>query len=371
MTSPASRQRAVPAPGSGTRDTRPLVAIDDLRRHFGDVVALDGVSLEIVENEFFALLGPSGCGKTTLLRILAGFEVPDAGSVTLEGRDLLAVPPNKRPLNLMFQSFALFPHMTVDKNVAYGLEREKLPKAEIRRRVGDALDMVGLTALAKRKPHQISGGQKQRVALARAMVKRPRLLLLDEPLGALDKKIRTQMELELKRLQHEAGITFVVVTHDQEEAMSMADRIAVMDQGQVRQVAGPVELYERPASRFVADFIGTANLFEGTVAGPGAVGLSAGRVIDADTADRPPGTRVTVCLRPDRVALSGAAPVGGVALAGTVAEITFYGGLSSCAIEVAGFERPVFASAPGSPRVARGEPVVVTWRADDAVVLDS
>ena len=210
-----------------TLEHGPLVDIVDVSRSFGDVVALDSVSLEIRENEFFALLGPSGCGKTTLLRVLAGFEDPDAGSVTLGGADLLALPPNHRPINLMFQSYALFPHMSVEKNIAYGLEREGLPRDEVRSRVAEVIETVGLQDKARRRPAQLSGGQRQRVALARAIVKRPRLLLLDEPLSALDRKVRAEMQLELKRLQHEAGITFIIVTHDQEEAMSIADRIAL------------------------------------------------------------------------------------------------------------------------------------------------
>src|SRR5690606_35016011 len=242
---------------------------DGVSRRFGQVTALDSVSFDIRQGEFFALLGPSGCGKTTLLRILAGFEQPDSGTVLLDGADLLAVPPHRRPVNLMFQSYALFPHMTVEKNVAYGLERERLPRQEIRTRVGEVLETVGLTAQARRRPHELSGGQRQRVALARAIVKRPRLLLLDEPLSALDKKVRAEMQLEVKRLQHEVGMTFVVVTHDQEEAMSMADRIAVLDRGRLQQVDSPVGLYSRPQTRFVASFIGSANLLDGTATGNG------------------------------------------------------------------------------------------------------
>jgi spermidine/putrescine transport system ATP-binding protein/putrescine transport system ATP-binding protein len=227
---------------------RTLLDIVDVTRRFGDVIAVDSVSLTIAENEFFALVGPSGCGKTTLLRSIAGFEHPDSGSMLLGGQDLLDLPPHRRPVNLMFQSYALFPHMSVGRNVSYGLEREKLPKAEVRARVEEVLETVGLTALADRRPAQLSGGQRQRVALARAIVKRPRLLLLDEPLSALDRKVRGDMQLELKRLQHEVGITFVVVTHDQEEAMSMADRIAVMADGRVQQVATPLDLYRHPAN---------------------------------------------------------------------------------------------------------------------------
>ncbi|MGW4476163.1 ATP-binding cassette domain-containing protein [Nonomuraea sp. NPDC004354] len=261
-----------------------MLKIDGVTRRFGDVTALDNVSLEIEQGEFFALLGPSGCGKTTLLRILAGFETPDAGTVTLDGDDLLSMQPNRRPINLMFQSYALFPHMTVAKNIAYGLEQEKLGKVEIRQRVGEVLETIGLAEMAGRKPSQLSGGQRQRVALARAIVKRPRLLLLDEPLSALDKKVRAGMQLELKRLQHEVGITFVVVTHDQEEAMSLADRIAVFQTGQVRQVDEPVALYERPRTPFVADFVGANNLFEGTAV-PGGLEVPGLGVLPAESAE--------------------------------------------------------------------------------------
>ncbi|WP_434096139.1 ATP-binding cassette domain-containing protein [Streptosporangium roseum] len=278
-----------------------MLQITGVSRRFGDVTALSEVSLEIRQGEFFALLGPSGCGKTTLLRILAGFEAPDSGTVTLDGEDLLGQAAHRRPVNLMFQSYALFPHMTVAKNVAYGLEREKLPRAEIRERVEEVLEKVGLAAMAKRKPQQLSGGQRQRVALARAIVKRPRLLLLDEPLSALDKKVRAEMQLELKRLQNEVGITFVVVTHDQEEAMSLADRIAVFSAGKVEQVDAPVTLYERPRTPFVADFVGANNLFEGTAC---ADGLSSdGLGVLPGLSDLEEGTSALLAVRPERLRL--------------------------------------------------------------------
>ncbi|MET8332574.1 polyamine ABC transporter ATP-binding protein [Streptosporangium canum] len=278
-----------------------MLQITGVSRRFGDVTALSEISLEIRQGEFFALLGPSGCGKTTLLRILAGFEAPDSGTVTLDGEDLLGQAAHRRPVNLMFQSYALFPHMTVAKNVAYGLEREKLRKAEIRERVEEVLEKVGLAAMAKRKPQQLSGGQRQRVALARAIVKRPRLLLLDEPLSALDKKVRAEMQLELKRLQNEVGITFVVVTHDQEEAMSLADRIAVFSAGKVEQVDAPVTLYERPRTPFVADFVGANNLFEGKVC---ADGLSSdGLGVLPGLSDLEEGTSALLAVRPERLRL--------------------------------------------------------------------
>jgi spermidine/putrescine transport system ATP-binding protein/putrescine transport system ATP-binding protein len=312
----------------------PLLEVQEVSRSFGDVRALDDVSLTIAENEFFALLGPSGCGKTTLLRSIAGFEHPDSGAILLGGADLLALPPNKRPVNLMFQSYALFPHLTVAKNIAYGLKREGLPKAEVDRRVADVLETVGLQTMAGRRPAQLSGGQRQRVALARAIVKRPRLLLLDEPLSALDRKVRAEMQLELKRLQHEVGITFVVVTHDQEEAMSMADRIAVLAEGRVQQVATPLELYRRPANLFVADFIGTSNL----LAGPSG------------------GERLMV--RPEDVRI---VTPGEGTLDGTVVDTQFQGGTSTVAVDVAGHAKPFLVTEHGATAAVRGTTVGLAW----------
>jgi ABC-type Fe3+/spermidine/putrescine transport system ATPase subunit len=319
-----------------TAPTEPLVRIDNVCRAFGAVRALDGVSLDILPNEFFALLGPSGCGKTTLLRILAGLDRPDSGTVTLDGRDLVSVPAHRRPINLMFQSYALFPHLDVARNVAYGLQRERLPNDEIRSRVAEALATVGLTGLERRRTTELSGGQSQRVALARAIVKRPRLLLLDEPLAALDKQIRTQMQAELKRLQHEVGITFVVVTHDQEEAMSMADRIAVLSDGSVEQVDSPAELYERPSTRFVAEFIGSTNLIERD-----------GR---------------TVSVRPERIEVVRAGRIeSATCLAGTIADVQFYGGMSHVLVDVPGRRRPIIATVVGSTDFTRGDAVTAAW----------
>jgi len=244
-----------------------IISIENVSKRFGTVVtAVDNVSLQITEGEFFALLGPSGCGKTTLLRMLAGFEVPSEGTISIDGQDMEGVDPNRRPVNMVFQSYAVFPHMKVFDNVAYGLKVTGVEKSEIRTRVDEALGLVQLDGFQNRDPDQLSGGQRQRVALARALVKRPRVLLLDEPLSALDAKLRAAMQIELVRLQHTVGITFVIVTHDQDEALSMADRVAVMEGGKVRQIAPPTELYEFPASRFVADFIGKMNLFNAQVA---------------------------------------------------------------------------------------------------------
>lgn len=344
-----------------------LLRVSEVRRSFGDVVALDGVSIDIASNEFFALLGPSGCGKTTLLRILAGFEEPDAGSVTLLGEDLLRLPPHRRPVNLMFQSYALFPHMSVERNVAYGLEREGLGKDEVRRRVGEVLETVGLTEQTRRRPQQLSGGQRQRVALARAIVKRPRLLLLDEPLSALDKKVRAEMQRELKRLQHEVGITFAVVTHDQEEAMSMADRIAVMHHGRVQQVAEPVTLYRQPGNVFVADFIGESNLFLGrrVPAGLEVPGLG----VLAGQGDVPEHASAHLMVRPENVRLAVADGSGAGGLSGTVTDVQFLGGASTIAVDVAGHEAPVLVTVAGTAGVAPGDRVALGWEASDGVLL--
>ncbi|RDD60963.1 ABC transporter ATP-binding protein [Ferruginivarius sediminum] len=244
---------------------RPYVRIEGVTKRFGEFTAVDDVSLDIFRSELFALLGASGCGKTTLLRMLAGFERPTSGRILIDDQDVTAMPPYERPVNMMFQSYALFPHMSVEQNVAFGLKQDSVPKAELKARVGEALELVQLGPWARRKPHQLSGGQRQRVALARALVKRPKLLLLDEPLAALDKKLREKTQFELMNIQDEVGVTFVVVTHDQEEAMTLSTRMAVMDRGRVMQVGTPSEVYEFPSTRFTADFIGSINVFEGRV----------------------------------------------------------------------------------------------------------
>ncbi|KQV68325.1 ABC transporter ATP-binding protein [Rhizobium sp. Root1220] len=247
--------------------SKPFISFNNVTKRFGDFTAVDDLSLNIYHREFFALLGASGCGKSTLLRMLAGFEQPTSGEIVLDGVDLAGTPPYKRPVNMMFQSYALFPHMTVEKNIAFGLRQDRMSKDEIAERVAQMLKMVKLEKFASRKPNQLSGGQRQRVALARSLAKRPKVLLLDEPLGALDKKLREETQFELMDLQQNLGLTFVVVTHDQEEAMTMADRIAVMSHGKVVQVATPAEIYEAPNCRFVADFIGDVNIFDGKVVG--------------------------------------------------------------------------------------------------------
>ena len=306
-------------------EPRTVISIQGLTKRFGEVTAVDAVDLDLQENEFFALLGPSGCGKTTLLRMIAGFARPDAGRLLLDGQDMTALRPNRRPVNLMFQSYALFPHMTVGQNIAYGLEMEGCGRDEIKRRVGEMLEMTELAAFRARKPDSLSGGQRQRVALARALVKRPRVLLLDEPLGALDKKLREQMQLELKRMQHEIGITFVIVTHDQEEALVMADRIAVLKDGEVMQVGSPRDLYEFPADRFVAGFIGKMNFFAGPRS-PEGVAFD-GSVLAGIA---PEGTEVSsvamAAVRPERLRLAPQRPADGRnAVAGRIVDIAYHG----------------------------------------------
>ena len=303
-----------------------VIQLTGLTKRFGPVVAVDNVSLDFAENEFFALLGPSGCGKTTLLRMIAGFEMPDEGRVMLDGNDITTLRPNRRPVNLMFQSYALFPHMSVRGNIAYGLEMEKLSKDEVQRRTDEVIETTQLGEFAGRKPTQLSGGQKQRVALARALVKRPRVLLLDEPLGALDKKLRERMQLELKRLQNEVGITFVVVTHDQEEALVMADRIALMKDGVVAQCADPQTLYEHPDSRFVAEFIGITNFFEGALVSDGLGVEGLGSLKGSVPAGTAAGQAATLAVRPERISVSHAEPAhGGNRVQGAVEQVAYHG----------------------------------------------
>lgn len=341
---------------------QPLLQLRDVSKSYGSTLAVDGVSLEIHQNEFFALLGPSGCGKTTLLRAIAGFESIDSGTILLDNEDLLSVPANRRPVNLMFQSYALFPHLSVYDNIAYGLKREKLLKSEIDDRVGAVLETVGMTAQAKRRPSALSGGQKQRVALARAIVKRPRLLLLDEPLSALDRKVRSEMQIELKRLQHEVGITFVVVTHDQEEAMSMADRIAVMNHGKIAQVASPQDLYLAPSSVFVADFIGTSNLIPGHVRGDSIVSTD-GRTIGRNRNGLPEGASVVCSVRPEQVQL-----VDSGSFEGAVMSTHFYGGESLIVVDCGlgiGIKTQVHSSHVMRP----GDRCHVSWDIESSLVL--
>ena len=359
------------------------IRIDALTKSYTAHTAVDNVSLDIFKGEMFALVGASGCGKTTLLRMLAGFALPTSGRIFIDGAEMGTVPPHERPVNMMFQSYALFPHMSVEGNVGYGLRRLPLDDAAKKQRIQEALDMVQLGALGKRKPHQLSGGQRQRVALARALIRRPKVLLLDEPLSALDKKLREQTQFELMDLQYKLGITFIVVTHDQDEAMALATRIAVMDRGQVVQVGTPAEIYEFPRSRFVADFVGTANLFEGTVCAceAGMVRVqcaeTGGELVVDDSGSFALGQQVWVALRPEKVRLakepSSAARVN--QLRGTVWELGYLGNRSTYRIKTSS-GKLVTVVAQNERRTSEAaidwsDEVFVSWSADAAVVLQS
>ena len=357
-----------------------FIAIDAVSKHFGAVKAVDQVSLEISGGEFFSLLGASGCGKTTLLRLLAGFEMPSAGEIHIDGQAMSQVAPHRRPTNMVFQNYAIFPHLDVRGNLAYGLRKDRLPKDELARRVDEALAMVKLTGFERRRANELSGGQRQRVALARALIKRPKVLLLDEPLGALDKKLREEMQLELRALQQSVGITFIFVTHDQEEALTMSDRIAVMSEGRVRQVAGPRELYERPNSVEVADFIGQMNFLEATVeevAGGMAVIEAAGLGRVRTPAGEPfvqPGARVVAAIRPEKLHLSTDGKDGaGNSLRGEVRAAAYLGDRSHYYVHVEGRDQPFAVAAQNVEQEVEGEAernrlVWLTW-ADEAVIL--
>ncbi|MCT8970500.1 ABC transporter ATP-binding protein [Microbaculum marinisediminis] len=288
-----------------------FIRFDNVTKRFGDFVAVDNLSLDVYEREFFSLLGPSGCGKTTLLRMLAGFEKPSEGRILLDGQDISGVPPHRRPVNMMFQSYALFPHMTVEGNIAFGLKQDGMAKADIAARVNEMLRLTKLEPFAKRKPHQLSGGQRQRVALARSIAKRPKVLLLDEPLGALDRKLREETQFELMDLQQELGLTFVIVTHDQEEAMTVSDRIAVMDHGKIIQVASPAVIYEFPSTRYVADFIGDVNFLSGKIAALDDAGvrirsdeIACTIVASQDDVDATVGADAWLAIRPEKMRIS-------------------------------------------------------------------
>lgn len=366
---------------SGRLTGTPLVRFDRVTKRFGDVVAVDDVSLDVAEGECFALLGGSGSGKTTLLRLLAGFERPTAGRLLIGGEDITDVPPHWRPVNMMFQSYALFPHMNVERNVGFGLRQEGLPKADVRERVVAALKLVEMETLIRRRPDQLSGGQRQRVALARALVKRPRVLLLDEPLAALDKRLREQTQFELMRIQDEVGITFIVVTHDQEEAMTLATRIGVMNAGRIVQTGTPREIYESPANRFVADFVGSVNLFEGRVKS------QVDGIVTLDVAEVPGGVEVrhdgalstgidcAVALRPEKLHITRDEPNGVAAnkVHGVVKEIGYLG--ASCIFRVrSDAGRMIQVMQPNQARDLSlayqwDEPVWVSWSPESGVLI--
>jgi spermidine/putrescine transport system ATP-binding protein len=355
----------------------PSVRLRGVTKRFGELTAVREMDLDIPRGEFFTMLGPSGCGKTTTLRMIAGFEDPTDGTVELDGDDVTALPPFRRPTNTVFQSYALFPHLSVERNVAFGLERRRVSKEETRRRVGEELERVGLGAEAKRKPRQLSGGQQQRVALARALVNRPAVLLLDEPLGALDLKLRKQLQVELKRIQQEVGITFVYVTHDQEEALTMSDRIAVMDRGVIEQMDEPEEIYERPSTTFVAGFIGVSNLMPGEVVSTGTgtaeLRLDAGVTVRAGAAGLSVGERAHAVVRPEKLQLqraNGAAPDGRASVDGQV-ESSLYLGTATQVIVRLPDDTRMTVLVPNTDEEARrrlpatGDSARLTWSSDN------
>ena len=359
--------------------TRPYVEVDRVTKSFGDFKAVDDVSLKIYKGEIFCLLGASGCGKTTLLRMLGGFETPSSGRIFIDGEDMTGVPPYERPVNMMFQSYALFPHMTVEQDVAFGLKQDGVPKAEISDRVATMLELVKLGGLGKRKPHQLSGGQKQRVALARSLVKRPKLLLLDEPLGALDKKLREHTQFELVSLQDKLGVTFIVVTHDQEEAMTLASRIGVMNHGEIVQAGTPSEIYEFPGSKFVADFVGSVNIFEGKLIEdePEHVRIASDElgatIYVSHGISAPPEAIVWAAIRPEKVFMSTAPPEGGDnVVRGAVQDIAYLGDLSIYLVKLA-TGKVVRVTQPNTSRHAEAitwdQQVYLSWDSTSPVVV--
>jgi putrescine transport system ATP-binding protein len=362
---------------------KPQIVIDGVVKTYGNFTAVDNVNLQIYKGEMFALVGASGCGKTTLLRMLAGFARQSSGAISIDGVEMSTVPPHERPVNMMFQSYALFPHMSVERNVGYGIKRLPLDAATRQKRIQEALDMVQLGHLAQRKPHQLSGGQRQRVALARALIRRPKVLLLDEPLSALDKKLREKTQFELMDLQYQVGITFIVVTHDQDEAMALATRIAVMDRGKVVQVGTPAEIYEFPQSRFVADFVGTTNLFEGVVAScaPGLTTVNCGEtgcdLLVDDVGRFTPGQRVWVALRPEKIRLSKQPVEASRAnqLRGTVHQLGYLGNRCTYQIKTAS-GKLITVFSQNERRTSEwsidwSDEVYMSWNADAAVLLQS
>jgi putrescine transport system ATP-binding protein len=357
------------------------VRIESVTKKFGDFAAVDSVSLDVYRGEIFCLLGGSGSGKTTLLRMLAGFETPTAGKIYIDGQDMSTIPPYERRVNMMFQSYALFPHMTVEKNVAFGLEQEKLGRQEIKRRVGEILEIVKMSSFLARKPHQLSGGQRQRVALARALVKRPKLLLLDEPLAALDRKLRENTQFELINIQKRLGVTFIVVTHDQEEAMTLSSRMGVMNHGKIAQVGTPAAIYESPATKFVADFIGSVNMFEGRVLdeGPGSLRIESeelGCVVAVDrSVNCAHGATVWTAVRPEKINISRDSEQGSPenVVRGTVKEIAYMGDVSIYHVQIDS-GKIVRVTLPNimrdaEHRITRDETVYLSWHGSSPVVL--
>ncbi len=358
----------------------PLIRIERVTKRFGDFTAVNQIDLDIRQGEFFALLGASGCGKTTLLRMLGGFEMPTEGRILIDGVDVSNVPPYERPVNMMFQSYALFPHMTVEQNIAFGLQQDRMPKPQIVERVKAMLDMVQMSAFAKRKPAQLSGGQRQRVALARSLAKQPKVLLLDEPLGALDKKLREQTQLELVNIQEKIGITFIVVTHDQEEAMTMASRVGIMKEGRIAQIGTPFEVYETPNTRFVGEFIGNANMIEVSVlGGEGANWTVTSEKLGVTLTTHheeplPIGSAVTVMVRPEKMSISRQAVAGAVnTLSGRITDIAYLGDMSIYHVTLpSGYKLQVSQAnlrQGGGQRLQHDEEVSLSWHPGDSVVL--
>ncbi|MXX42321.1 MAG: ABC transporter ATP-binding protein [Acidimicrobiales bacterium] len=363
-----------PVAGGGTGV--PAVEMHGISKRFGDVVAVDEIDLEIGDGEFFALLGPSGCGKTTTLRMIAGLDIPSEGRLAIFGEEVASWPPDRRPVNTVFQAYALFPHMTVAQNIAFGLQMRGIRGAEADRQVAEATALVRLEGMEQRRPSQLSGGQQQRVALARALVNHPKVLLLDEPLGALDLKLRQEMQTELKALQREVGITFIFVTHDQEEALAMSDRVGVMSEGRLLQVGTPAQVYEHPANRFVADFIGRTNLLEGVVESSTTLRLHAGAVVAAET-DLAAGTPAALSVRPEQVRLHGRGetPQGAPCLDGVIGDATYLGHAFVYTVSIGGSgdgaTTITVRAETGSAALAVGEPVSASWLpATTTVVAD-